>query len=187
MIQLRKAQPQDIDSIAQLMLLAMEDVVYFFLGTQDQEQALSFLKQHIARSGNQYSLENIIVAEEDSIILGQICIYEGKLLEALRQPILDYLATTYGKNLLLEQETQSGETYIDTIAVADTARGRGIGNMLLLYAIDLFVKQRGETLGLLVDKKNPNAKRLYLKVGFQLVDTKVIFGKEMDHLQYIAK
>lgn len=186
MIQIRKAQPQDIDSIAELMFLAMEEIVYFFLGTDNKEEGISFLQQHIAAHGNQYSLENIIVAEENQVILGQICIYEGRLLQTLRKPILDYLATTYGKEVLLEQETQSGETYIDTIAVADTARGRGIGNMLLLYAIDLFVNQRGEVLGLLVDKENPNAKRLYLKVGFQIKETKTIFGKEMDHLQYLT-
>lgn len=184
MITLRKAQSQDIDAVAKLMFLAMKDIVCIFLDTTDAEKGINFLRKHIAAPHNQYSLDHVIVAEEDGVILGQTCIYDGKLLEVLRQPIMDSLAQEYNRRLPLSDETQPGEMYIDTIAVAAHARGRGIAKLLLLYVIDLFVKQKGEVLGLLVDMENPQAKQLYIKMGFRIMGTKTIFGKEMQHMQY---
>lgn len=184
MIHIRKAQPQDTQAIAGLMYLAMPEIVALFVGSNDKDQGISFLAHHIASPGNQYALENIIVAVEDNVVLGQICCYDGALLQTLRQPILAKLEKTQREKISLDLETQPGEIYIDTLAVAETARGRGIAKLLLLYVIDLYVKQQHHTLGLLVDKENPMAKSLYIRMGFQLKMTRTVFGKEMDHLQY---
>jgi hypothetical protein len=45
------------------------------------------------------------------------------------------------------------------------------------------VSKQHQTLGLLVEEGNLNAKRLYLKLGFQSAGKKVVFGKHMEHLQ----
>lgn len=54
---------------------------------------------------------------------------------------------------------------------------------LLQFIIDEYVSKQGHTLGLLVDEKNPNAKRLYLKLGFKHVGNKVLLGNSMKQLQ----
>src|SRR5690606_11868495 len=99
-------------------------------------------------------------------------------------PVLLDLASTYDRTLKLPAETQSGEVYIDTIAVSPGYQGGGIGKMILLYAVDLFVKRNQQVLGLLVNLDNPLAKKLYLNVGFTIVNRVHIFGAEMEHLQY---
>jgi len=53
----------------------------------------------------------------------------------------------------------------------------------LQFLIDEYVYKSNETLGLLVDKDNPAAKKLYLKLGFEFVGNKTFAGKQMEHLQ----
>lgn len=184
MIRIRKATPADATEIAPIMLSAMEDIIYYFIGKNDKKEALHFLTRHIRRPSNQYSYEYIFVAEADGQLVGQICLYPGADLQRLRHPVLLDLASTYDRTLKLPAETQSGEVYIDTIAVSPGYQGRGIGKMLLLYAVDLFVKRNQQVLGLLVNLDNPLAKKLYLNIGFTIVNRVHIFGAEMEHLQY---
>ncbi|TYR32702.1 GNAT family N-acetyltransferase [Sphingobacterium phlebotomi] len=183
-MRIRKALPTDAIAIAPIMLTAMEEIIYYFIGEQDRHKAITFLAYHIARSGNQYSYEYIIVAEEDGNIIGQICLYPGDALEQLRAPILSYLYTHFKRQPDLGNETQTGEVYIDTLAVSAAAQGKGIGKKLLLYAIDFFVHRQKEVLGLLVDKENPKARKLYLNMGFKPVKDVHVFGKELEHMQY---
>lgn len=82
-----------------------------------------------------------------------------------------------------EDETSQGEWYIDTLGVHPNQQGKGVGSLLLNYLIEERVTKLQQTLGLLVDLDNPNAKRLYLKLGFKSVGEKTLAGKQMDHLQ----
>lgn len=184
MITIRPAQALDASEIAPIMLLAMEEIVYYFIGQQNRSVAIRFLQRFIAQPNNQYSYSNIWIAVENNEILGQICLYDGKNLPALRQPIFDYRKIHYNQEIILESETQEGEVYLDTIAVSENAQGKGVGKKLLLHAIDEYVNKRKQTLGLLVDKDNPDAKKLYLKIGFKIIGQRRIFQKEMEHLQY---
>ncbi|PRD45445.1 GNAT family N-acetyltransferase [Sphingobacterium haloxyli] len=184
MLQIRQALPTDANAIAPIMLMAMEDIIYYFIGERHQQKAITFLAHQIAQTGNQYSYEHIIVAEEDGSIIGQICLYRGDALEQLRAPILSYLNAHFNRELNFGNETQAGEVYIDTLAVSAAARGKGIGKILLLYAIDLFVYRQKEVLGLLVDKENPKAQKLYLNMGFKPVRDVELFEKELTHLQF---
>ena len=52
---IRKAIPKDAKEIAFCMLLAMEDIVYTFIGENSTEKALTFLESLIIQKSNQYS------------------------------------------------------------------------------------------------------------------------------------
>jgi len=82
-----------------------------------------------------------------------------------------------------EEETQAGEYYIDCVAVNPTRQGSGVGSKILQFLINEYVYERNEKLGLLVDKENPDARKLYLKLGFEMVGEKTLAGKKMEHLQ----
>ena len=86
-----------------------------------------------------------------------------------------------------EDETQAGEYYIDCVGVNPNQQGKGIGSKIFQFLIDEYVYRRKETLGLLVDRDNPNAKRLYLKLGFEVVGEKTLVGKRLEHLQFKKK
>lgn len=161
----------------------MEDIVCTFIGEQNSEKAKAFMEFCVKQNNNQYSHENCWVADEGGKIVGAVNIYDGALLAQLRQPVLDHLKSEFQRVLDLEDETQPGEFYLDTIGVHPDQQGKGIGTELLQFVINELVIKHKKTLGLLVEDENPNAKRLYLKVGFKSVGKRVFVGKNMEHLQ----
>lgn len=187
---IRRGLPEDSAEIAPLLLLAMEDIVYKFIGAESKKKALDFLETMIFQKGNQYSHENCWIIEDDireenesSRILGVSLVYEGAELNKLRFPVAFYIKENFNRDFNPEDETQPGEIYIDCVAVDPNSQGRGIGSMMFKFLIDYYVKKQKLTLGLLVDNDNPSAKKLYLKLGFKVVSQKSLVGKQMDHMQ----
>jgi len=116
-------------------------------------------------------------------VVAAINLYNGALLSELRQPVIEYLRSKLNNDFNFEDETQAGEYYIDSLSVNPNQQSKGIGTKLLRFVIDEYVNKRSQTLGLLVDEINPNAKNLYLKLGFKSAGTRILFGKNMEHLQ----
>jgi ribosomal-protein-alanine N-acetyltransferase len=61
------------------------------------------------------------------------------------------------------------EAHIVTVAVRDSHRGRGVGELLLISAIETALKERQQQLSLECRVSNDVALRLYEKYGFQQV------------------
>lgn len=180
---IRKATIADSDLLATYLLLAMEDIVYNFIGKKDYSAAKNLLQHFAKQEQNQYSYQNCWVMESVGKIIAAVNVYDGAKLVQLRQPVSQYIQTNFNDDFNPEDETQAGEYYIDSLGVAPEWQGKGIGSMLLKFLIEKYVVQNGETLGLLVDDENPNAKRLYLKLGFKSVGKKILVGKQLEHLQ----
>lgn len=180
---IRKAIQSDALAIAELMLLAMEDIVFQFIGMRDREEALRFLVHFTERDNNQYSYQNCIVIEENNRVLGMANIYDGSQLHTLRKPIEMYIKRHYHRLFSVEDETQVGEIYLDTFAINPQTQGKGLGSFLLKSVIQDVVYTQSKTLGLLVEPENSNAKKLYAKLGFTKVGGKILVGKPMEHWQ----
>ncbi len=184
---IRKAKAEDAKPIAQYMMLAMREIIYHFIGEKSNLKANKFLESLIRKKSNQYSYENCWVAESEQGVLAVANVYNGALLKELRTTVEEQLNVMFNKDLRLEDETEDGEFYIDCIGVHPNEQGKGIGSKLLIFLIDEYVRKQKRTLGLLVDNDNPNARRLYLKLGFEIVGEKTLMGKRMDHLQFKNK
>lgn len=182
-IEIRKAEPTDSSEIAALLLLAMEEIVYEFLGKNDPQAAFDFMYKMVSTENNQYSWQNTYVICCDDQTAGAVNVYEGARLKELREPVAEYIRRHTTKPFNPEDETQAGEIYIDSIGVYPHWQGKGIGSRLLQYLISEYTEKQGLTLGLLVEKANPGARRLYEKAGFRKTGEKVLVGKAMDHLQ----
>lgn len=183
---IRKATPPDAENIAPLLLMAMEDIVFKFIDERDQEKAKKFLLHFIKNEDNQYSYQNCLVAEIGNEVIAAVSFYDGARLATLRQPVIEFIHEHFDENLQPEDETGSGEFYIDSIGVSPDHRGKDIGAKLLQFLIDEYVNKQQKTLGLLVDQENPAAKKLYLKLGFKGAGKIVFAGKLMEHLQIHA-
>jgi ribosomal protein S18 acetylase RimI-like enzyme len=183
-MQIRKAVVADALPIAHCLFLATEEIIYAFIREKSKQKAVDFLFHFTAGINNQYSYQNCWVVEVNNEILAAVSVYNGANLYKLRAPVLNYITTNYGAlPFTLEDETEPGEYYIDSIAVNPNHQGKGLGSMLLKLLIEEYVVNRKETLGLLVDENNPNAKKLYLSLGFEVVKRKILVGKTMEHLQ----
>ncbi|MCD8540022.1 MAG: GNAT family N-acetyltransferase [Leadbetterella sp.] len=182
--EIRKAIQEDAEVVARLLLLAMEDIVFEFLGTRDKQAAIDFMLHLVRTENSQYSCRNVYVACHEGRIMGAVNAYDGALLEELRKPVVQYVYSLTRKPFEPENETDPGEFYIDSIGVDPEWQGRGVGGKLLRYLISEYGEKQGLTLGLLVEKANPAARRLYEKAGFRKTGEKMLVGKAMDHLQW---
>lgn len=180
---IRKAVASDAISIATYLQLAMPHILHEFIGDNNPKIAQVFLLHFVERQNNQYSYDNCFVAAQDTQVIAAINMYDGAKLQQLRAPIAEYIGTHFKKEFNPEDETQAGEYYIDSFGVNPKHQGQGIGAKMLQHVIDIYVNQNKQTVGLLVDEDNPNAKRLYLKLGFKPVGVKTLVGKKMVHLQ----
>jgi ribosomal protein S18 acetylase RimI-like enzyme len=183
---IRKATRADSKSIAGHLFLAMEDILYKFIGEENEEKAMNLLLFFVEGKGNQYSFENCLIAEENKEVVGSINIYDGGKLDDLRSPVVHYIKSHFNPDFNPESETEAGEFYIDSFGVNKDQQGKGVGTQLLQYVIDEYVIKNNQTLGLLVDEDNPLAKKLYLKLGFEVVGKKTLASKTLEHLQMKA-
>jgi ribosomal protein S18 acetylase RimI-like enzyme len=183
----RKAKLEDAELIATYLLLAMEEIVYKFIGVEDLEKASAFLLHFVKKEDNQYSYQNCWVVEDELKVVAAINVYDGANLMTLRKPIVEYLSAVFKMDFNYGNETQAGEYYIDSFGVNPNQQGKGFGTKLLKFVIQAYFQEHNRPLGLLVDKDNPIAKSLYFKLGFKIVGVKVLFGKVMEHLQIKAK
>ena len=182
---IRKAKQGDSENIARLIYLAMDEIIFSFIGMKSTESALAFLNSLVPQKRNQYSYQNCWVAELDNRIVGMACVYNGGDIRELRKPIEACLLTQFGKTFDAEDETEAGEYYIDCIGVEHGYQGKGIGSEILKFLIEEYVHKQNQTLGLLVETTNEGAGKLYSKIGFVKSGEKILTGKIMEHMQYL--
>ena len=183
-INIRPARAGDFKEVAPLIVQAMEDLACTFANTDKIENSFALFEYFFQKKANQYSFEHTLVYEEKGVIMGSITFYDGKLLPSYRKPFLEYISEEYNvKNLVIEDETVPNEIYIDTLSVYSEHQGKGVGKNLLMAAINLATANGHQTIGLLVDFKNPNAKKLYSSLGFETVGTKQLGNGIYEHLQ----
>lgn len=183
---IRKAFPTDYRFVAELMIQAMEEIVSKFINQQDPHQAIELFEYFFQQENNQYSYQHTLVFTEDKnkTVVGSLTGYDGARLVEYRKPIFDYIFQHYGHQLMLEPETGPGEFYFDTISVHPNYQGQGIGKNLILAGIEWAHEQGHQRIGLLVDERNPSAKKLYTKMGFYMSEKKHFAGALHDHLVF---
>ncbi|WP_313377112.1 N-acetyltransferase [Chishuiella sp.] len=184
---IRQATKKDAKQIAEIMILAMDEIIYSFIGEENLDEGISFLEELIKQESNQYSYTNTIVVEIDQKIVGSCTFYDGNDLNKLRLPVLQLIKSRYNRTISPENETEQGEIYIDTIAISKASQGKGLGSKLLDYLVEEIGTKQHKTLGLLVDVRKPAAKKLYERKGFTVVGKKSLTAIEHEHMQRIPK
>lgn len=135
---------------------------------------------------SQYSYRNALVALDDSGEVMGVCVaYDGAGLYDMRELFFSYVREMLGKEMTgIDDETDASEFYIDTLAVKPRYRGQGVASALLRAMIER-ARAMGKPAGLLVDKDNSRARRLYEKIGFGFVGERPFCYVMMDHLQCV--
>ena len=209
MIEILEATKSQATEIARLIMTAMtDDCCLYFCGegygledltsgracSRSAEQAslrrsrslASFYKMMtllVEREDSQYSYRNTLVAMDAERVVGIAVSYDGGRLHELRRAFIEAAKEHIGKDHSgMDDETQAGELYLDSLAVLPEYRRQGIARKLLLAT-----KERADRLGLpcvglLVDKDNPVGEALYTSVGFQYVNDNQWGGHPMKHL-----
>ena len=184
MIEIREATKNQATEIADLIMMAMTDECcqYFCgegYGLDDfREMMISLVEADVS----QYSYKNTLVAMDGKKVVGIAVNYDGGRLKRLRRAFIAAAKEYLGKDHTgIDDETQPGELYLDSLAVLPEYRQQGIAKKLVMTA-----KKRADRmrlrLGLLVDKDNIEGEAFYTHVGFQYEGDSQWGGHPMKHL-----
>ncbi len=185
MIEIREATKNQAAEIASLIMIAMtDDCCQYFCGEgyglEDFRKMMTTLAE---AEVSQYSYKNTLVAMTSGKIVGISVSYDGSCLHELRQAFIQASKEYVGKdNSRMDDETQAGELYLDSLAVLPEYRRQGIAKRLILATKEKADKLRLPCVGLLVDKGNPDGEALYSSVGFRYMNDSRWGGHEMKHL-----
>lgn len=182
------ATPEQSRHIARLIMTAMNhECCRYFTGEDHMlaefEDMMTLL---VARTDSQYSYLNTLVATNGDALAGICVSYDGALLRQLRRAFICETLQRFGRDFsAIDDETQAGELYIDSLCVEPAYRGRGIASALISATIEKAGKMRLPAVGLLVDDGNPRAEALYRRLGFCFINNASWGGHPMKHLQYV--
>ena len=185
MIEIKDAIKEQNAEIARLIMMAMTDECcqYFCgegYGLEDFYRMMSHL---VEREDSQYSYKNTLVAMDGQQVVGVSVSYDGSRLHELRRVFIEAAKMYIGKDHTgMDDETQAGELYLDSLAVLPAYRRQGIAQRLLIATRERAHLLHLPRVGLLVDKGNPDGEALYTKVGFVYLNDNQWGGHPMKHL-----
>ena len=164
MIEIKDAIKEQNAEIARLIMMAMTDeCCQYFCG--------------------EGSYKNTLVAMDGQRVVGVSVSYDGSQLHELRCAFIEAAKTYIGKDHTgMDDETQAGELYLDSLAVLPAYRRQGIAQRLLIATRERAHLLHLPRVGLLVDKGNPDGEALYTTVGFHYVNDNHWGGHPMKHL-----
>lgn len=171
--------------IARLIMTAMTDdcCLYFCgddFGLNDFHKMMTML---VERENSQYSYRNTLVAMDGDKIIGISVSYDGARLHELRRAFIEAAKKYIGKDHSgMDDETQAGELYLDSLAVLPEYRRQGIARKLLKGTKERANRLGLPCVGLLVDKDNPIGEALYTSIGFRYINDNQWGGHPMKHL-----
>lgn len=184
-IVIRRAKQQQAADIARLIMMAMTDecCLYFCGEGHGLEDFRRMMTQLVEREDSQYSYRNTLVAMDGDKVAGIAVSYDGGCLHQLRRTFIHAAKEYLGKDHTgMDDETQAGELYLDSLAVDPAYRRQGLARCLLTVTHEKARRMGLPCVGLLVDKGNPGGEALYTAVGFQYVGDKWWGSHPMKHM-----
>ena len=185
MIEIREAGKNQAAEIASLIMMAMtDDCCLYFCGDEyGLEDFRKMMTALVEREDSQYSYKNTLVALDRENVVGISVSYDGERLHQLRRAFIESGKEYIGKDHSgMDDETQAGELYLDSLAVLPEYRRRGIAKRLIEATKAKADCMGIPCVGLLVDKGNPSGEALYSSVGFRYADDSMWGGHQMKHL-----
>ena len=185
MIEIREATKNQAAEIARLIMMAMTDecCLYYCADGCSLGAFRRMMTYLVNREDSQYSYRNTLVAMDRDKVVGISVSYDGGMLHKLRRVFIEAAKEYVDKdNSGMDDETQAGELYLDSLAVLPEYRRQGIARRLIMATKGKADKLHLPCVGLLVDKGNPDGEALYSSVGFKYMNDSRWGGHEMKHL-----
>ncbi len=173
---IRKATVEDAAAIACNVMAA--------IGLDDRAM-LEGMAEICAREDTLYSWRNTLVACEDGVVAGSLTSYDGGEYLKMRELTFGLAREKFGwEPLIMDDETQAGEWYMDSLAVHPAFRGKGLAKLLFGQAFEV-AEALGFTKASLIALAS--ADRLiayYESCGFRSEGHRNCFGH--DYLRMVA-
>lgn len=183
---IERAVSTDSERLFELLQVIWHDMSFYAYVQLPPKEYRQFMLQQLQSEGTKYSYQNCwVVRDKAGIIQGVLLGYSGDLEPQLDQKLYDDFCQEFpihANNVEIGAlESRSGEWYLDSLVVSPEYRGQGIAQAFL-QQLHAFVSAH-KIIGLNCDLVNPNAKRLYERIGFQVIDRVTFFGHNYNHMQ----
>ncbi len=176
---IRSATGNDAHEIAPLIYDAIGDLALFFTGSHSADEAIKRLESCIESEFTRFSYRYAYVVEKTgpySQVVAVGSAYDASLESALTQATINLseqrgwpIRSEVKDRLLKERESLEDTFYIDHVAVNNSWQGLRLGTKLVQALCKRGFSEGFCAISLLADKENPEAQRLYARLGFSFV------------------
>ncbi|MDT1957055.1 GNAT family N-acetyltransferase [Carnobacterium divergens] len=183
---IRKATKADAASIAPMIMVILEDMELDVFKTLSREQVIELLIAGIQTEDYRYSYNHGHVWEKNGEIAGIVFGYPGAIEPLIDAPLTEIIQEKgfdTSIQLFTEPETFPNEWYLDSIVTKESFRGQGVGTELLAALPDFALEDGQKVIGLNCDQQNPQAQKLYERMGFKKNGEVTISGHLYNHMQ----
>jgi ribosomal protein S18 acetylase RimI-like enzyme len=193
-LSLRPAKPDDSRPAAELIYETMGTLGDYLFGQSSRAETVQFLAVLFREGGHLLSFQFSTLAEAEGEIVGIAQALPGADLAKASIGLARACGKCFGWRsalrlawrgfpLALEPDAESGELYVETLAVAPSRRNRGIGRALLEDAGRRAGDMGFPVCSLSVMFQNTNALRFYQRAGYR-IDRKVTTHLRAAGVQY---
>ncbi|GEM_PF-190609 len=180
-LKLRHARPEDAPLAAQLLYATLGPMADYLLGNDSATEAQDILGRLFAQDANRFSYQFASVAEGTTDVCGLLIAYPYTTMQQIRLTTARHILRVCGVwgltrfiwrsiPLIGIKEAEPGQYFIDAVAVLATMRGRGIGTRLLRHAEAQAIALGRRACSLTVEINNERASRLYMRLGYRVVE-----------------
>ncbi|WP_412988591.1 GNAT family N-acetyltransferase [Pediococcus siamensis] len=185
-MQIQPATKKDVPQIVNLIKVILDKMELPALHELSNAQLTQLFEKTFSSPEYQGQLANLIVAKEADKVLGVMFGYLGKNEAALFKVFARYYPELHiptDISIFSDPEADPEEWYLNALSVAESSRGQGIGTKLLQYLPTVAAQNQTQEVGLLVDFENPQAAKLYERVGFKSERVQIVAGHHYHHLK----
>ena len=182
---IRDARPSDAPFLAECIFAGMHLYDFEVIVNDDLSDALERITECEGREDTLYTYSRTRLAEVGGKPAGALLSYPGELYKDLKEKTFreywpDFFSL-YGND---EPETDSGEYYLDSLAVHPEYRRMGIGRALLEDGIKIGLSKGFTQIALVADAGMPHLIKIYQSIGFVPADHRNVFGTDFLRMIY---
>jgi ribosomal protein S18 acetylase RimI-like enzyme len=190
-LEIRPATSADASFAALLIHLSMDSLADH-LFAQKAETVDAMISKLFVRNAGRFGYKDAFIAELEEKSVGLLIAARGADVNRLNLETIPHLIAVLGLikaigfvwravTLPGGREAYDDELYIANLGILPSMQGRSLGSGLLVYAEELARKYSLMKCSLIVGWHNTDARRLYERVGYQIVET---VQDEIEHRGY---
>jgi len=178
---IRVATPDDASFAASMIHLSMDSLADHLFG-QKAESIDEVIAKLFERNAGRFGYKDAFIAELEDEAVGLLIAIRGLDVNRRNFETIPHLVSVLGlikaigfiwRTVRLPggREAEDDELYIANLGVVPSMQGRSLGSQLLAYAERLAREYNLRKCSLIVGWNNTSARRLYERIGYQVVET----------------
>jgi ribosomal protein S18 acetylase RimI-like enzyme len=180
-LKIRAAQPADANFAASMLYLSMEHLADH-LFQQDKDAIEAVIAQLFVRNAGRFGYRIAFVSEFEGQQVGLLIASRGDRLDRLNLETALHLFSVLGLKRAIGfvlrgvrlpggKEAEDDEFFLSNLGILPSMQGRSFGSQMLAFAEELACRNNLKKCSLIVGGYNKDARRLYERIGYQVVET----------------